>query len=114
MNVERLHAIARALVQDMEQSGIRNRLREMVAALNNMANQPGVAQYQQQLALARESLNDAVENVSEVDKWPAAWQETLATIGVLDALGARLIESTEGILRTQEIAPTTAAAEIEA
>ena len=56
MNVERLHAIALALKDDLARSNVLSHLQQLVSALQNQINQPGQPTYQQQVSQFYEAL----------------------------------------------------------
>lgn len=112
MNVERLHAIMLALRADLEETGLVKALRALSTHLNNLAQQPGVPDYQQQVANGLHDVLVAAE-ASEVNDWPASWQETLTELGLRDRQGDVLAGRVESIVAANEITAQNAANEIQ-
>lgn len=111
MNVERLHAIVLALRADLRAAQTVDALRNLASALTNLAQQQPSEVYQQALAEARQAFRTALAQ-SEVDKWPAAWQETLRELGLKVHLGEELGDSVEYVLSDNERTPQVAATEV--
>jgi hypothetical protein len=111
MNVERLHAIALALREDLRQTRIVEELGTLGGALQNLAQQAGQPQYQDAVSAARETVRRAL-SLSAVDRWPSTWQETLEELGLRGRLGADLLASVENAFSENEITPQTAATRI--
>ncbi len=111
MNVERLHAIVLALRADLRSALIVEALRTLATSLTNLSQQPSAAEYQSGVADARANFRNALIQ-SEVDEWPAAWQETLRELGLKVRLGEELGEQVESILSDNAtMTPQVAASE---
>lgn len=113
MNVERLHAIVAAMREDLDSTGLVTKVGDLAAVLQSLATQPQEAGYQQQVTTARAAVQEAVSG-SDIDEWPATWQETLEELGIRHRLGAELGATISSIFVNNEITPQSASTEIQA
>lgn len=111
MNAERLHAIARALRDDLDGTGVLESLQQLRDALRNQVNVPQEASYQQQVATSLEAVTVACE-ASSSNEYPATWLEALDDLRVEKLLGRHLGAAVRGIFARNQITPSVAAAEV--
>ena len=112
MNVERLHAIALALRDDLSRSNVPSHLQQLVSALQNQINQPGQPVYQQQVSQFYEALRGALES-SEVNAFSPTWLQVLDEIGASPLLGLELDERVTEIFSRNQITPSVALQELQ-
>ena len=112
MNVERLHAIALALKDDLSRSSVPSHLQQLVAALQNQINQPGQPTYQQQVNQFYETLSNALKS-SEVNALSPTWLQVLEEIGAAELLGIELDERVIAIFSRNQITPSVALQELQ-
>lgn len=113
MNVERLHAIALALKDDLSRSSVPSHLQQLVSALQNQVNQPGQPAYQQQVSQFYDALRNALES-SEVNAFSPTWLQVLEEIGAADLLGVELHDRVNEIFSRNQITPSVALQELQA
>ena len=113
MNVERLHAIALALKDDLSLSSVPSHLKQLVSALQNQINQPGQPAYQQQVSQFYDALRTALES-SEVNAFSPTWLQVLEEIGAADLLGVELHDRVNEIFSRNQITPSVALQELQA
>ena len=112
MNVERLHAIALALRDDLSRSSVPSHLQQLVSALQNQINQPGQPAYQQQVSQFYEALCSALEK-SAVNGFSPTWLQVLYEVGAAPLLGPKLVERVTGIFLRNQITPSVALQELQ-
>lgn len=104
MNAERLHAIARAITEDIEASELLPTLQTLNSALSNLAQQPGDANAQQQAADSRTRLGTLL-TASAVNDFSPLWQQTVEELGFADLLGTRLLARIEDLFVQHQVTP---------
>lgn len=112
MNVERLHAIALALQDDLSRLNVPSILQQLVSALQNQINQPGQPAYQQQVSQFYDALRSALES-SEVNAFSPTWLQVLDEIGAAPLLGHTLDERVTEIFSRNLITPSIALQELQ-
>ncbi|HEU4739064.1 MAG TPA: hypothetical protein VFS54_08290 [Solirubrobacterales bacterium] len=111
MNAERLHAIARALREEVTQTEYPGHLEQLAEGLEKAVEAPNQPGPQEQVSTARENLNNVLRVVPS-NSFSPAWEEALEVLGVADIVGEPLLERVEEILTANEITPNTAHNEI--
>lgn len=104
MNAERLHAIARAISEDIATTELLPTLQALNNALSSFAQQPQDANAQQQVADSRARLN-AVLTASSVNNFSPLWQQLVEELGIPDLLGARLLARIEELFLQHQVTP---------
>ncbi len=107
MNVERLHAIAIAVIDDINTTKLLETLTQLVTSLQNQVNQPQTPELQNQVSQHLRSLYDALDNSGSNDYSPA-WTQSLKELGVHDLLGNSLHDSIVDIFERNKITPAIA------
>ncbi len=107
VNAERLHAIALAVRDDLQTTGVVATLQQLRDALQNQVNAPQEPTYQQQISAALQQLTEALADAPS-NSFPPAWQQALEELGVGDLLGAPLAESVREIFERNQITPSVA------
>ncbi len=111
MNAERLHAIANALNKEMKETGIVNKLQNLINALQNVVNQP-VPQNQQQLANNIKTVYDTLAS-RPIDAFSPAWRQILSDMGGNDLFGNSLKIAIKKIFNANQITPAVALTELQ-
>lgn len=112
VNVERLHAIAIALRDDLSRSNVQSHLQQLVSALHNQINQPGQPSYQQQVSQFCENLRSALESPA-VNSFSPTWLQVLDEVGAAPMLGLALDEQVTEIFSRNQITPSVALQELQ-
>ena len=112
MNVEKLHAIASALRDDLSRSNVPSHLQQLVSALQNQINQPGQPAYQQQVSQSYEALRTALGR-SVVNDFSPTWLQVLEEIGATPILGFNLDVRVTEIFTRNQITPSVALQELQ-
>jgi len=110
MNAERLHAVARAIKDELESLSVVAHLDALVAGLQGLTSQPADAAAQQQLSDARTALQRLATAPS--NSWPASDQQVADELGLRGVLGEELLQRIEGVLARNEMTPAVAVSEI--
>jgi len=112
MNIERLHAIAIAIIDDINNTNTESTLQQLVKSLQNQVNQPQAPEFQQQvsqhLTTLYTSLADAPSN-----NFSPAWKQALKDLGVHDLLGNSLRGRIQEIFQRNQITPSVALQELQ-
>ncbi len=111
MNAERLHAIVKALKQEMDGNGLPSKLQNLISGIRSVVQAPN-AQNQNNLASYRNDMYQALAN-SDSDHFSPAWRQTLKEIGGEEFFGATLKEKIETTLAANQMTPNVAADELE-
>lgn len=112
MNAERLHAIAIAVIDDINTTNIEQTLKQLVSSLQNQLSQPQSPQFQNQVSQHLQTLYDALANSKSNDYSPA-WKQSLKELGVHDLLGNSLRDRIQEIFERNQITPATALQELQ-
>jgi len=111
MNAERLHALAIAVIDDINKTKTDSTLQTLVKSLQNQVSQPQAPQFQQQvsqhLTTLATTLKDAPSN-----SFSPAWKETLKELGLHDLLGNNLFIRIQEIFQRNQITPSVALQEL--
>lgn len=112
MNAERLHAIALAVRDDLQQTQTVKRLQELRDALQQQVNQPQQPGPQQQVSKIRQELTAALENAPS-NSFTPAWRQILDEIGASSFLGSTLSGTLDGVFARNQITPSVAQEEVQ-
>lgn len=112
MNAERLHAIANALYDELQEGGTVNLVTELRDSLRQSVNEPSAPGPQQQVSNLRGQLNERLSEAPS-NGFSPAWHEALDEMGIADLVGERFRETIEAIFERNEITPSAAADELD-
>lgn len=112
MNTERLHAIAIAIIGDINSTNTESTLQQLVKALQNQVNQPQAPEFQQQVSqhikTLYASLADAPSNY-----FSPVWKQALKELGIHALLGNNLRNQIQEIFQRNQITPSVAFEELQ-
>jgi hypothetical protein len=111
VNAERLHAIVRALRDEITATSYPDHLEELRAGLAAISESPNQPEPQQRVSSAREGLNNVLRD-SPANDFSPVWRQALEEMGVADLVGDALLERIEAVLLVNDITPATAASEV--
>src|SRR5438034_8451051 len=111
MNAERLHAIVRALNEEMQATNVIDELQAVVNSLRSLVQQ-STASNQQNLA---SNLNDLYTSLSNApsDRFSPTWRQILIEIGGEELFGTKLKQKIEEALAKNQLTPAVALNELE-
>jgi len=107
MNVERLHAIARAVKDDLTKTNVETNLQQMINALSQLVNNPQQPQFQQQVAGQREALSKGLR-VAPSNDFSPTWRQVLEAIGAASLLGQSILDRIEAVFALNAMTPAVA------
>lgn len=111
MNAERLHAILRNILEDLQKTNLENTLKELIDHLQQQVNQPSQPQPQQQVSKTLTLLNDSLERAPSND-FPPTWRQLLEEMSCDEYLGNKVRDKIEAIFSRNQITPSIALDEI--
>jgi hypothetical protein len=111
MNTERLHAIAIAVIDDINTTNLLVTLGNLVKSLQNQINQPQEPKFQNQVSQHFKDLSDTLVK-SKINNFSPAWKELLKELGVYDLLGNTLFDRIQEIFERNQIIPATVLKEL--
>lgn len=111
MNAERLHVIARAVIEDLQTTTLEDTLKQLVTHLQNQINQPNQPQHQQKVSETLTGLYQTSESAPSND-FPPTWRQALTELGGEGLLGQELRTTVEEIFSRNQITPSVALDEI--
>lgn len=114
MNAERLHAIARAVRDDLDAIEELPLLRQLAESLRNQVNDPAQPDHGVQTGNTRGILVARLTDDAPSNTFSASWHEALEDLGIDHLLGAALRERIDEIFLRNEITVAVAADEIAA
>lgn len=112
MNAELLHAIAKKVKEDLQQTRIVENLRELGTALQNLANQPQNTSLQQTVATKKNEIFAALDNAPS-NNFSPFWRHLLSQIGADNLLGAGLKPRIQEIFDQNDLTPIVASQQIQ-
>lgn len=112
MNAERLHVVARTVLEDLRRTKLVATFEELTTALQNQINQPNQAEHQQSVAAQLDELKSAL-STSTSNSFSPAWQEILVELDGFDLLGERLLGRVLGVFERNQITPAAALEELQ-
>lgn len=112
MNIERLHAIAVAILNDINNTHADTNLQQIIKALNSQINQPQEPQFQQQVSQHLQTLYTSLSSAPS-NEFSPAWKQTLQELDVYDILGTRLAVRIQQICERNQITPSVALEELQ-
>ncbi len=89
MNVERLHAIAIAVLDDLKVTGTESILNALIRALQNQINQPQSPEFQKQVSTHYQQLRGKL-SAAPSNEFSPAWKQSLEELGINDLFGKNL------------------------
>lgn len=110
MNAERLHAIARILIEELSEQRTAAALQALVTALQQIVQQNNQSA-QQSVAGARDQFYKSVTD-TPTDSFTPAWRQILIEIGGDDLFGRNLKERVEKTLADNQMTPGVAQQEL--
>jgi hypothetical protein len=113
MNIERLHAIAIAVIDDINKTKTDSTLQTLVNALQKQVNQPQSPEFQQQVSQHFTTLNNTLKDAPS-NSFSPAWREALKELGLHDLLGNNLLIHIQDIFQRNQITPSVALGELQA
>lgn len=111
MNVERLHAVALAIKDDLKKTREVQLLEQLRAALQNEVNQPQQPTYQQQVSDTLKELNKVLAAAASNNFTPM-WKQCSEEIGAANLLGIVLFERIRNVFERNQITPSIALKDI--
>jgi hypothetical protein len=111
MNAERLHAIAIALHQEMNSSGIAAKVEQLCAALQTVVNQPH-PNHQENLANRMKAVYSTLD-AAPSDTFSPALRQSLSEMGGTQLFGKSLKAIIEEIFQRNQITPAVALRELQ-
>lgn len=112
MNVERLHAIAIAVGEELTSLDVIDLLNQLATAVQNVASQPQHAPHQEQVAALKKSLQKKLIGASS-NNFSPAWKQAIDELGIQEYLGSQLAEKIEAIFQENQITPSVAFSELQ-
>lgn len=97
MNAERLHAIALALRQELDQRRVVSNLETLATTCQQLAQNTANPSVQQNFKNARDSFSNALTGVPS-DSFSPAWRQILTELGGEDLFGERLRKRVDAII----------------
>src|ERR1044072_5654419 len=113
MNAERLHAIAKAIRDDLRITSAVNLLEQLSKALQNQVNNPQEPSFQKQVADTLSQLIAKLENASS-NTFPPTWKQEIEELTAEFLFGVVLGDRIRKILTRNKIPPAVAVQEITA
>jgi hypothetical protein len=107
MNIERLHAIALAIINDINSTKTQITLQQLVTALQNQVNQPQAPAFQQQVSQHLQTLDASLSSAPSNDFSPV-WKQALKELGMHELLGNNLRNHIKEIFERNQITPSIA------
>ena len=111
MNVERLHAIAKAVNAEIRQMELLGKMTALQSALTNQANSPQEPSYQQSVATSRQELVDVLTDAPS-DSYTPTWRQVIDEMGFDDLVGAQLLKRIDEIFNRNQITTSVARDEV--
>jgi len=111
MNTERLHAIARAVIDDINTTNSEATLQQIVESLQNQVNQPQAPEFQNQVSQSLTTIYEALEK-SLSNSFSPAWKQALGELGLEGYLGTKLKIRIKEIFERNQITQAVALQEL--
>ena len=112
MNTERLHAIAIAVIDDINTTKSESTLQQLVKSLQMQVNQPQAPELQTQVSGRLKTLEEALAT-SKSNNYSPAWKQALKELGVHDLLGNNLRDRILEIFARNQITLAVALTELQ-
>ncbi len=112
MNIERLHAIAIAVIDDINKTKADSTLQVLVESLQNQVNEPQSPEFQQQVSQHLTTLNTTLKDAPS-NSFSPVWKEALKELGLYDLLGNNLLSRIQEIFQRNQITPSVAFEELQ-
>jgi hypothetical protein len=111
VNAERLHAVAKAVKDEMDRQETASLVQQVTQNLQQSMNEPNDPSHAQRVGDARTALNERLAN-SPSNSFSPAWREALDELGIADLVGEPLRSRIEQIFDRNEITPSVAVQEM--
>lgn len=111
MNTERLHAIAIAIIDDINTTKTDSTLKALVDSLQKQVSQPQAPEFQQQVSKQFTTLNTSLKDAPS-NNFSPAWRQVLEELGLNDLLGDNLLKRVQKIFESNTITPSVALEEL--
>ena len=111
MNTERLHVIAKAIKQDLQQTRTVTTLQNIVSALEDQISSPQSPEHQQKVSENLEILLKELETAPS-NEFNPTWRQVVVELGADGLLGKALKEKIESIFARNQITPSVALTEL--
>ena len=111
MNVEKLHAIADAMLEDYKHHDVRGKMKNLSDCLNNTITYPEDPEYQKELAAQLVELKGLLPTLRN-NSYPPSWMEIVSHIGGEQYIGVNFLEKITQIIESNAITPVNAYDEI--
>ncbi len=111
MNAEKLHILASAIYEDLEETQVQPIFQNLVNALQNQVNQPQQPTHQQQISEHLTKLYDTLSQSSS-NTFSPAWTQLLQELSIDHLLGNKLSDKLKGTFERNQITPSVALDEI--
>lgn len=113
MNAERLHVIARAIRNEMDEIELVDNLQQLRGSLQNLVNQPQQPAHQQAVDQKLRELGEQLDNAPS-NRFGPSWRQVLQDIGAEPRLGSNLAAKLREVFQRHQITPAVALQEIQA
>lgn len=110
MNVEKLHALAKDLLEDEETKAV-NLLKELCQYLQHQVNSPQEPSYQQSVSQTLQSLRESLENAPS-NNFHNDWKDMMRTLKIDKFYGQELLTTINEIFSGNQITPSIALEEL--
>lgn len=107
MNVERLHAIAKAINSSLSTSGSVTKLEQLANSLQQLVSNPNQPQFQQQISSHRAALSQSLDN-DPANTFSPLYLRVVDEIGGSSLLGKNLQKRISEIFENNQITPASA------
>jgi len=112
MNAERLHAIVKAIRQDLGETDAAKLLTLLSKNLEALASQPSASAAQEQVSSILKTLAEKLKSASSND-FPPTWRQAIDEFGLTDLLGRRLNQRISRVFTRNQLTPAVALKEIQ-
>lgn len=104
MNVERLHAIALSIKEEIDDLTVVSLLGQLSSGLQNSINQPQNGAFQTQIGNSKTSLQANLAS-ADSNKFSPAWNQTIEELGMSNLIGLRLSKKLDSIFLSNQVTP---------
>lgn len=111
MNVERFHALARAVRSEMQSAEVTPLVEQLNAAIHQVVQEPAEPGHQQTLSNLRGQLDTALRRAPS-NAFSPVWRQALDELKLTDLVGDALRARIESIFERNKITPSAAAEEL--
>lgn len=111
MNAEKLFSILRDIDLEFRDTGVSDKLSQMIQSLENIVSSPQTAEYQTTFIKSKTVLFEELENAYSNDETPQ-WRHHVKELGILKFLGQDLSKVIEPIITENQLTPSNAVVEL--